>query len=177
MQKIEGRGEDGVWISLIPNNEIVERAKELDALPNAEKAKLPLFGLPFSVKDCIDVAGLPTTSACPEFKYQATRTNLAVQRALDAGAILIVKTNMDQFATGVVGTRAPFGIAKNPFNADYIPGGSSSGSAVSVSAGLCAFSFGTDTGGSGRVPPSYNNIIGLKPTLGLLGRVDMVNAS
>lgn len=177
IQKIENRRDDGVWITLVPKKHIMRRAKELDLLPVSKKKELPLFGLPFSVKDCIDVAGLPTTSACPKYKYSAHHTNLAVQRALDAGAILLGKTNMDQFATGVVGVRTPYGVARNPFNPEYIPGGSSSGSAVSVSAGLCAFAFGTDTGGSGRVPASYNNIVGLKPTLGLLSRVDMVNAS
>ena len=177
IQKIEKRGDDGVWITLVPKTHIMRRAIELDLLPVSKKKELPLFGIPFSVKDCIDVAELPTTSACPKYKYTAHHTNLAVQRALDAGAILLGKTNMDQFATGVVGVRTPYGVARNPFNSEYIPGGSSSGSAVSVSAGLCAFAFGTDTGGSGRVPASYNNIVGLKPTLGLLSRVDMVNAS
>ncbi|MED5357801.1 MAG: allophanate hydrolase [Pseudomonadota bacterium] len=174
---IESRGEDSVWISRVAKETILERARALDDLSVDEKSVLPLFGVPFSVKDCIDVAGLPTTSACPTYQYIAKRTNRAVQRALDAGAILIGKTNMDQFATGVVGVRTPYGVAQNPFNADYIPGGSSSGAAVSVAAGLCAFAFGSDTGGSGRVPASYNNIIGLKPTLGLLSRTDMVNAS
>ncbi|MBO6521806.1 MAG: allophanate hydrolase [Rhodospirillales bacterium] len=177
LQKTETRGDDGVWIHRLPADDIMARAAELEALPAGERAQLPLFGLPFSVKDCIDIAGLPTTSACPAYEYIADRTNFAVARAIDAGAILIGKTNMDQFATGVVGVRTPYGVARNPHNADYIPGGSSSGAAVSVSAGLCAFAFGTDTGGSGRVPASYNNIVGLKPTLGLFSRTDMVNAS
>lgn len=175
--KIKSQGDDGVWIHKVCDADVRARAKELQQLSGEERAKLCLYGLPFSVKDCIDIAGLPTTSACPAYKYTAEHTNLAVQNALDAGAILIGKTNMDQFATGVVGVRSPYGVARNPFNPAYIPGGSSSGAAVSVSSGLCSFSFGTDTGGSGRVPASYNNIIGLKPTIGLFSRADMVNAS
>lgn len=177
LKRIESRGDDGVWIRKLAADDILARARHLEGVGAAEKSRLPLYGLPFSVKDCIDVAGLPTTAACPAYAYIAKRTNLAVQRALDAGAILIGKTNMDQFATGVVGVRSPYGIARNPFDAAYIPGGSSSGAAVSVSSGLCSFAFGSDTGGSGRVPASYNNIVGLKPTLGLLSRADMVNAS
>lgn len=174
---IKTRGNDGVWIHTVPPEDVIQAATKLEERSDEERQAMPLFGMPFSVKDCIDVAGLPTTSACPAYKYTATRTNLAVQNALDAGAILIGKTNMDQFATGVVGVRSPYGVARNPFNSDYIPGGSSSGAAVSVSSGLCSFAFGSDTGGSGRVPASYNNIVGLKPTLGLLSRCDMVNAS
>lgn len=175
--RLESRGDDGIWISKVPRHAAFQRAAQLAAMSRSEAAQLPLYGLPFSVKDCIDVAGMTTTAACPAYGYVAAHTNLAVQRALDAGAILIGKTNMDQFATGVVGVRTPYGIARNPFDAAYIPGGSSSGAAVAVSSGLCAFSFGTDTGGSGRVPASYNNVVGLKPSLGLLSRVDMVNAS
>ncbi len=177
VRRIEARGDDGVWIYKLPPNKIMERAKELEAIPTDRRRRLALFGLPFSVKDCIDVAGLPTTSACPAYAYTAETTNLTVARALEAGAILVGKTNMDQFATGVVGVRTPYGIARNPFDEDFIPGGSSSGAAVSVSSGLCSFSFGTDTGGSGRVPASYNNIVGLKPTLGAFSRANMVNAS
>jgi len=174
---VETRGDDGVWIHKLPAAEVTARARALDTLSPADRKGLPLYGLPFSVKDCIDVAGLPTTSACPAYAYTAEKSNLAVERALAAGAILIGKTNMDQFATGVVGVRSPYGVARNPFDPAYIPGGSSSGAAVSVSAGLCAFAFGSDTGGSGRVPASYNNVVGLKPTLGLFPRTGMVNAS
>lgn len=174
---ITERADDGVWIYRVPADEVLARARYLDDLPETQKSALALFGIPFSVKDCIDVTDMPTTAACPAYEYTAKHTNLAVQRALNAGAILIGKTNMDQFATGVVGVRSPYGVARNPFDADYIPGGSSSGAAVSVSSGLCGFAFGTDTGGSGRVPASYNNIVGLKPTLGLFSRSDMVNAS
>ncbi|MDA0663193.1 MAG: allophanate hydrolase [Proteobacteria bacterium] len=177
LQAIAARGDDGVWIYRVPENEVRQQARTLAALPESLRSTLPLFGLPFSVKDCIDIAGLPTTAACPGYRYIAEQTNLTVRKALDAGAILIGKTNMDQFATGVVGVRTPYGVARNPFDPAYIPGGSSSGAAVSVSAGLCSFAFGTDTGGSGRVPASYNNVVGLKPTLGAFSRKDMVNAS
>jgi allophanate hydrolase len=174
--RIEARGEDGVWISVVPRESALQRAHDLTALEESARKKRPLFGLPFSVKDCIDVAGMPTTAGCPEFAYIAKRTNLAVERALEAGAILIGKTNLDQFATGLVGVRTPYGIPENPFNPELIPGGSSSGAAVSVATGLVSFAFGTDTGGSGRVPAGFNNIIGLKPTMGLLSRTDMTNA-
>jgi len=177
VQRIAERGDDGVWIHKIPEADLRARAQALTECSAAERANMPLYGLPFSVKDCIDIAGLPTTSACPAYAYKAATTNLAVQNALNAGAMLVGKTNMDQFATGVVGVRSPYGVARNPFDPAYIPGGSSSGAAVSVSSGLCSFAFGSDTGGSGRVPASYNNIVGLKPTLGLLSRADMVNAS
>jgi allophanate hydrolase/aspartyl-tRNA(Asn)/glutamyl-tRNA(Gln) amidotransferase subunit A len=174
--RIEAHGEDGVWISVVPRESALQRARDLAALDEPARKKLPLFGLPFSVKDCIDVADMPTTAGCPEFAYTAKKTNLAVARALDAGAILVGKANLDQFATGLVGVRTPYGVAENPFNSDLIPGGSSSGAAVSVAVGLVSFAFGTDTGGSGRIPAGFNNIVGLKPTLGLLSRTDMVNA-
>jgi len=177
LARIDAQGDDGVWTYKLPAAAAIARARELESLPASEKAALPLYGLPFTVKDCIDIAGMPTTCACPDFAYTADRTHVSVQRALDAGAILIGKTNLDQFATGVVGVRSPYGVARNPFDAAYIPGGSSSGAAVSVSAGLCAFAFGSDTGGSGRVPASYNNVIGLKPTLGLFSRSGMTNAN
>jgi len=177
LSDIASRGDDGVWIHRLDDDVVRQRAAFLVGLSATERAALPLYGLPFSVKDCIDIAGLPTTAACPDYRYIAQKTNLAVQKALDAGAILLGKTNMDQFATGVVGVRTPYGVARNPFDPNVIPGGSSSGAAVSVSAGLCSFAFGTDTGGSGRVPASYNNVVGLKPTLGAFSRTDMVNAS
>ena len=129
-----------------------------------DRRHLPLFGMPFAVKDNIDVAGLPTTAACPGFAYQPKQSAEVVQRLVAAGAIVIGKTNLDQFATGLVGVRSPYGVPRNPFDADYIPGGSSSGSAVAVAAGLVTFALGTDTAGSGRVPAGFNNIVGLKPT-------------
>ena len=128
----------------------------------------PLYGVPFAVKDNIDVAGLPTTAACPAFAYTPARSAFVVQRLVDAGAIAIGKTNLDQFATGLVGVRSPYGVPRNALRADLIPGGSSSGSATAVGAGLVPFALGTDTAGSGRVPAALNGIVGLKPSLGAL---------
>jgi allophanate hydrolase/aspartyl-tRNA(Asn)/glutamyl-tRNA(Gln) amidotransferase subunit A len=176
LSEVADRGADGVWISLSKRDELLARATQLEDLSKAERAALPLWGVPFSVKDCIDAVGLPTTSACPEFSYIPTQNNPAVERLIAAGAILIGKTNMDQFATGLVGVRSPYGVARNPFNPEYIPGGSSSGAAVSVSAGLVSFALGTDTGGSGRVPAAFNNVVGLKPTRGLISGVGSVPA-
>jgi allophanate hydrolase len=135
-----------------------------------------LYGVPFAVKDNFDVHGLPTTAACPAFAHEATRSATAVERVLAEGAILIGKTNLDQFATGLVGTRSPYGVPENPFDARYVPGGSSSGSAVAVARGLCAFALGTDTAGSGRVPAAFNNVVGLKPTRGMISAAGVVPA-
>ncbi len=132
--------------------------------------------MPFAVKDNIDVAGLPTTAACPDYAYVPTRSAAAVERLEAAGAILIGKTNLDQFATGLVGVRSPFGTPRNPFDGAYIPGGSSSGSAVAVASGAVAFALGTDTAGSGRVPAGFNNLVGIKPTLGLVSTRGVVPA-
>ena len=165
---------DAVWITRLPDAALRARAAELEALPPA--ARGPLWGVPFAVKDNIDVAGLPTTAACPAFAYLPERNATAVQRVLDAGGILVGKTNLDQFATGLVGVRSPYGVARNPFDADYIPGGSSSGSGVAVSTGLVSFAFGTDTAGSGRVPAAFTNIVGLKPTKGLISTAGLVPA-
>ncbi len=162
------------WIHRVPDNAILERARQLEADPAAPA--LPLYGIPFAVKDNIDVAGLPTTAACPAFAYVAQAHAGVVQRLLDAGAILIGKTNLDQFATGLVGTRSPYGAGRNAFNPDYISGGSSSGSAIVVALNLVSFALGTDTAGSGRVPAGFNNIVGLKPTRGLLSAHGVVPA-
>lgn len=161
---IEAHGERPVWITLVPKERALLRAAELEsaASPNL----LPLYGIPFAVKDNFDVEGLPTTAACPAFARQAVETATAVRRLLDAGAILIGKTNMDQFATGLVGTRSPWGICSSVFNPAYISGGSSSGSAVAVARGLVSFSLGSDTAGSGRVPAAFNQLVGLKPSRG-----------
>ncbi len=166
--RITVEGERPVWITL------VARATALAKLKSAPKG--PLWGIPFAVKDNIDVAGLPTTCACPEFAYTPTRSASVVERLEAAGAILIGKTNLDQFATGLVGTRSPYGIPSSVFDADYISGGSSSGSAVAVAGGLVSFALGTDTAGSGRVPAAFNNIVGLKPTKGLLSARGVVPA-
>lgn len=160
-QSIARRGDDSVWIFLRPQDEVLREALSMDS-------SLPLFGIPFAVKDNIDVAGIPTTAACPAFAFIPSETAFVVQKLRDAGALLIGKTNMDQFATGLVGTRTPHGACRNVFHPEFISGGSSSGSAVAVAAGLVAFSLGTDTAGSGRVPAAFNNIVGLKPTRGLL---------
>jgi allophanate hydrolase len=176
LARIEAAGDDHVWIARVDPADLRRRAGELDALDRAEAAKLPLFGIPFAVKDNIDVAGMPTTAACPDFAYVPEVSATLVDRLLNAGAVLVGKTNLDQFATGLVGVRSPYGVPRNPFDARYIPGGSSSGSAVAVSAGLVGFSLGTDTAGSGRVPASFNNIVGLKPTRGALSTKGVVPA-
>ncbi len=149
------------------------RARDLERAGPQGK---PLFGVPFAVKDNIDVAGRPTTAACPAFAYTAEATAPAVQRLLDAGAILIGKTNLDQFASGLVGTRSPYGACRNPFDPRYISGGSSSGSGVAVAAGLVSFALGTDTAGSGRVPAGFCNVVGVKPSRGLVSTRGVVPA-
>jgi len=135
-----------------------------------------LYGVPYAVKDNIDVKGMMTTAACPQFSYVAKESADVVQLLEDAGALLIGKTNLDQFATGLVGTRSPYGVVKNSYLKEYISGGSSSGSAVAVTLGLVSFSLGTDTAGSGRVPAGFNNIYGLKPTKGLISTKGLVPA-
>jgi len=173
LRRIAAAGDDKVWISRVPDEALRAQAAELDE--QGDKS-LPLFGIPFAVKDNIDVAGLPTTAACPGFAYQPERPAEVVRQLVAAGAVVIGKTNLDQFATGLVGVRSPYGVPRNPFNADYIPGGSSSGSAVAVSSGLVSFSLGTDTAGSGRVPAGFNNIVGWKPTPNLLSTKGVVPA-
>ncbi|MEO0397020.1 MAG: allophanate hydrolase, partial [Cyanobacteria bacterium P01_A01_bin.137] len=173
---LEQRGDDGIWIYTLPKQALIERATSLTQMSASDRSQLPLWGIPFSIKDCIDVAGTPTSAACPDFVYESTHTNPAIQKLLDAGAILIGKTNLDQFATGLVGVRTGYTVPHNAFSKDYISGGSSSGAALSVAHGLVSFAIGTDTGGSGRVPAGYNNIVGLKPTRGLLSTRHMVAA-
>jgi allophanate hydrolase len=168
-----------LWISRTCDATLRQHATKLDAAAAADPdliKRLPLFGIPFAVKDNIDVAGMPTTAACPAFAYSPSETAPVVSRLLSAGAVLVGKTNLDQFAAGLVGTRSPYGVPRNPFDARYIPGGSSSGSAVAVAAGLVSFALGTDTAGSGRVPAAFNNIVGLKPTRGLLSTRGVVPA-
>lgn len=167
-RRIEQRGEDHVWIHRPPLEELLASAPT--------DSSLPLFGVPFAVKDNIDVAGWPTTAACPEFSYIPTADAPVVARLRAAGAIPIGKTNLDQFATGLVGARSPYGACRSVYHADYISGGSSSGSAVAVAAGEVAFSLGTDTAGSGRVPAAFNGLVGLKPTLGALSTRGVVPA-
>ncbi len=165
-----------IWIARVAAETLHERASILDAVPQERRAALPLYGLPFAVKDNIDVAGMPTTAACPAFAYTPERSATAVERLEAAGALLVGKTNLDQFATGLVGTRSPYGVPSNPFDARYIPGGSSSGSATAVARGLVSFALGTDTAGSGRVPAGFNGIVGLKPTFGVLSAAGVVPA-
>ncbi len=167
--KIRQHGECPVWISLVPEEITIGRAEDLDL-------KLPLAGMLFAIKDNIDLVGIATTAGCPAFAYVPTESATVVQRLMAAGAIPIGKTNLDQFATGLVGTRSPYGSPSSVFNPDYISGGSSSGSAVAVASGLVDFSLGTDTAGSGRVPASLNNILGLKPTCGALSTKGVVPA-
>ena len=175
LSRMNDADQEAVWISKPRPNSILDQAKLLESRVN-DINSLPLFGLPFSVKDCIDVENEPTTCACSDFKYIANASSTVVKAALSAGAIYVGKTNLDQFATGLVGVRSDFGIPKNPHAPDYIPGGSSSGAAVSVATGIVSFAFGTDTGGSGRIPASYCGITGLKPAPGALSRFGVVAA-
>lgn len=168
---------DPAWIYLIDPIELERQAKSLvQRRQRLGDAALPLFGVPFAVKDNIDVAGMQTTAACPAFAYEADTSAYVVQRLQEAGAIVIGKTNLDQFATGLVGARSPYGTVPNTFNSAYISGGSSSGSASVVARGIVPFALGTDTAGSGRVPAGLNNIVGLKPTVGALSSSGMVPA-
>ncbi len=170
---IDSHGDDAIFITLRDRDEALEAARKLEGEGAAGK---PLFGLPFAVKDNIDVAGMPTTAACPDFAYTPEVSAHVVALLEAAGAIVIGKTNLDQFATGLVGVRSPYGVPKNTLRPDLVPGGSSSGSAVAVGAGIAAFSLGTDTAGSGRVPAALNGIVGLKPSLGLFSATGVVPA-
>ncbi len=172
-RRIEAVADPGIFITLRPEHDVLAAAAALGSFDPVTK---PLWGVPFAVKDNIDVAGLPTTAACPGFAYTPSETAFAVQRLLDAGAILIGKTNLDQFATGLVGVRTPYPVPRNAIDPRYVPGGSSSGSAVAVAHGLVTFALGTDTAGSGRVPAALNNIVGLKPSLGSVSSRGMVPA-
>ncbi|MDQ4020265.1 MAG: allophanate hydrolase [Actinomycetota bacterium] len=186
LERLAARGEDAVWISRWPDRELYRQAADLDRIRRERgPAAMPLFGVPCAVKDNIDVAGLATTAACPEFSYRPDRNASCVQRLIDAGAIVIGKTNMDQFATGLTGTRSPYGACESVFGGskiagtaggNLISGGSSSGSAVAVAAGLVSFALGTDTAGSGRVPAAMNGIVGCKPTRGLVSAAGVVPA-
>jgi allophanate hydrolase len=163
------------WIHVFARDALLARAENLEER-RAGGESLPLYGVPFAIKDNIDVAGEPTTAGCPAYRYIATKTAYAVARLERAGAICLGKTNMDQFATGLVGTRSPYGACVNPFDSRYISGGSSSGSAVAVALGHVSFALGTDTAGSGRVPAAFCNIVGLKPTRGLISTSGVVPA-
>jgi len=162
-----------LFISIKPEAAALAEAAALEAAGPADK---PLYGMVFAVKDNIDAAGLETTAACPAFAYAPAGSSFVVRRLEEAGAIVLGKTNLDQFATGLVGVRSPYGVPRNALRPDLIPGGSSSGSAVAVAAGIVDFSLGTDTAGSGRIPAGMNGIVGLKPSLGLLSSTGMVPA-
>ena len=171
--RIGERGQDHVWITLVEPEAARGAAAGLDP---ARIEELPLFGVPFAVKDNIDVAGMPTTAACPGFAYLAAASAPLVEALVAAGAILVGKTNLDQFATGLSGARSPFGTPASIGDPALISGGSSSGSAVAVAAGLVGFAIGTDTAGSGRVPAALNGIVGLKPSIGLVSTTGIVPA-
>lgn len=168
-----------VWITRLDAGKL---DRQLDALGRrlaavgGNLATLPLYGIPFAVKDIIDAEDWPTTAACPAYTYVAERDATVVRRLCAAGAVLVGKTNLDQFATGLVGTRSPYGAIPNAFNPSFISGGSSSGSAYVVARGLVPFSLGSDTAGSGRVPAAFNNIVGLKPTRGWLSTAGVTPA-
>lgn len=162
-----------IWITLNEEDAVINAAASVEGAGMASK---PLYGIPFVVKDNYDVAGMPTTAACPDYSYIPVQSATCIQKLLDAGAILIGKSNLDQFATGLVGTRSPYGCCENSFDPSYISGGSSSGSAVSLARGFCSFSLGTDTAGSGRVPAQFNNLVGLKPSKGRISCTGMVPA-
>ncbi len=160
------------WISLVAWSQVKAWIEQLRTAP----PELALYGVPFAIKDNIDLAGTPTTAACPAFAYTPQRSALAVARLMAAGAIPIGKTNMDQFATGLTGTRTPHGACASVADPRYISGGSSSGSAVAVADGTVPFALGTDTAGSGRVPAAFNGIVGFKPSVGLIGTSGVVPA-
>ena len=168
-----GNNTDNAWIYQLTAEQLYAYA---DALADKDPAQLPLYGIPFVIKDNIDLANVPTTAACPEFAYVPEQSATVVQRLIDAGAIPVGKTNLDQFATGLNGTRSPYGACRNAFNPEYISGGSSAGSAVAVSRGWVSFSLGTDTAGSGRVPAAFNNLVGHKPTCGWLSTTGVLPA-
>ncbi|OYW13092.1 MAG: allophanate hydrolase, partial [Rhodospirillales bacterium 12-54-5] len=168
-----GHDDPALFITLRPEHEVLDEAARLEA---AGDTALPLYGITIAVKDNIDVAGLPTTAACPAFAYDPAADATVIARLRAAGALVIGKTNLDQFATGLVGTRSPYGIPRNAFKEDLVPGGSSSGSASAVSAGIVPLALGTDTAGSGRVPAMLQNIVGIKPSLGLVSNAGLVPA-
>ncbi|HMA12903.1 MAG TPA: amidase family protein, partial [Steroidobacteraceae bacterium] len=157
LARMAGEDSHRVWISRLDAAALGAYARNLEG---KAPASLPLYGIPFAIKDNIDLAGLPTTAGCPDFAYAPKRHATVVQRLIDAGAIPLGKTNLDQFATGLNGTRSPYGACRNAFDPAYISGGSSSGSAVAVALGLASFSLGTDTAGSGRVPAAFNHLVG-----------------
>jgi allophanate hydrolase len=173
LERADRAAQRNVWIARLSSAQVLQFA---DRLRDRSIDALPLYGIPFVIKDNIDLAGVATTAGCPAFSYVPARSAAVVRRLIDAGAIPLGKTNLDQFATGLVGTRSPYSACLNSFNPAYISGGSSSGSAVAVATGLTSFALGTDTAGSGRVPAAFNNIVGLKPTVGRLSTQGVIPA-
>ncbi|CAA0080117.1 Allophanate hydrolase [Zhongshania aliphaticivorans] len=172
-ERCEQYRDHNIWIHQLSSAELEPYFQRLEGL---EPTSLPLYGIPFAIKDNIDLAGIPTTAACEDFTYTPESSAFVVQRLIDAGAIPVGKANLDQFATGLVGTRSPWGACKNSFDPSMVSGGSSAGSAVSVALGMATFSLGTDTAGSGRVPACFNNLVGVKPSIGLLSASGMLPA-
>lgn len=171
---IASRGDDGTWLSVVPRDQLLAAAEDIERRPGART--LPLYGVPFGVKDSIDVEGVPTTLSCPDYSYIASSTAPTVGRLLDAGALYVGKTNLDQFATGLNGTRTPYTVPRSVYGGDMISGGSSSGSALAVALGQVPFAVATDTAGSGRVPAALNGVVGFKPSRGLISTVGLVPA-
>src|SRR5271170_5686126 len=171
--RIRRHDDPAIFIALRDEAEVVAEAK---ALARDGDMALPLHGIPVAVKDNIDVKGLPTTAACPAFGYRPGKDATAVAKLRQAGALILGKTNLDQFATGLVGVRTPYGIGRNLFDDKLIPGGSSTGSALAVAAGFTPLALGTDTAGSGRVPAGFSNIVGLKPSRGVVSNAGVVPA-
>jgi allophanate hydrolase len=171
---IAARGDDGTWLSTVPRDQLLAAAEEIETRSGART--LPLYGVPFGVKDSIDVEGVPTTLSCPDYAYVASTTAPVVRRLLEAGALYVGKTNLDQFATGLNGTRTPYTIPRSVYGCEMISGGSSSGSALAVALGQVPFAVATDTAGSGRVPAALNGVVGFKPSRGLISTVGLVPA-
>ena len=171
---IAARGDDGTWLSTVSRDQLLATAEEIEKRAGART--LPLYGVPFGVKDSIDVEGVPTTLACPDYAYVATATAPVVRRLLNAGALYVGKTSLDQFATGLNGTRTPYTVPRSVYGGDMISGGSSSGSALAVALGQVPFAVATDTAGSGRVPAALNGVVGFKPSRGLISTVGLVPA-
>ena len=171
--RIRAHDDPAIFITLREEKDVLAEAQ---ALARDGDNTLPLYGIPVAVKDNIDVEGLPTTAACPAYSYRAAKDATSVARLRRAGALMLGKTNLDQFATGLVGVRSPYGVPRNLFDEKLIPGGSSSGSGSVVGAGMAPLSLGTDTAGSGRVPAAFSNIVGLKPSLGLVSTAGVVPA-
>ena len=173
LEKAQAQSDYNAWIHLLDEPGL---EPYLAALEEETPESLPLYGVPFAIKDNIDLANIPTTAACPDFAYTPGEDATVVSVLIAAGAVPLGKTNLDQFATGLVGTRSPYGEGKNSFNPDYISGGSSAGSAIATALGQVSFALGTDTAGSGRVPAALNNLVGHKPTKGLLSTRGVVPA-